>query len=120
MTLVEMARRWNLIRLRTSSPLVSMGPLGCASRIASGRLMPGWRGLPIREIVFYEVHGGTFIPEGTFEAIVPRLRERKDLGWDRVMPVSQFPGTMNWAARRVEKGPEFSRPSLGGTWIFTS
>ncbi len=58
----------------------------------------GWRGLPIREIVFYEVHVGTFTPEGTFDAIIPRLRELKELGVTalELMPVAQFPGTRNW------------------------
>ena len=58
----------------------------------------GWRGLPISEIVFYEVHVGTFTPEGTFEAIIPRLRELKDLGISAIelMPVAQFPGKRNW------------------------
>jgi maltooligosyltrehalose trehalohydrolase len=58
----------------------------------------GWRGLPIRDIVFYELHVGTFTPEGTFDAIIPRLRELKDLGVTAIelMPVAQFPGTRNW------------------------
>ncbi len=58
----------------------------------------GWRGLPIREIVFYEVHVGTFTPEGTFDAITPRLRELKELGVTalELMPVAQFPGARNW------------------------
>ena len=75
----------------------------------------GWRGLPIRGIVLYEVHVGTFTSEGTFEAIITRLRELKDLGVPAIelKPVAHFRGTMNWGARRVEKGPEFSRPSLG-------
>lgn len=56
--------------------------------------------MSIREIVFYEVQG-TFTPEGTFEAIITRLRELKDnLGVPAIelMPVAQFRGTMNWAA----------------------
>src|SRR5437868_2243364 len=40
----------------------------------------GWRGLPLPEIVFYELHVGTFTPEGTFDAIIPRLRALRDLG----------------------------------------
>lgn len=58
----------------------------------------GWRGLLLREIVFYEVHVGTFTPEGTFDAIIPRLRELKDLGVTAIelMPVAQFPGMRNW------------------------
>ena len=32
-----------------------------------------WRGLPLRDYVFYELHVGTFTPEGTFDAVIPRL-----------------------------------------------
>ena len=58
----------------------------------------GWRGLPIRDLVFYEVHVGTFTPEGTFDAIIPRLPNLKDLGVTAIelMPVAQFPGERNW------------------------
>jgi len=50
--------------------------------------------LPILELVFYEVHVGTFTPEGTFDAIFPRLGDLRDLGVTAVelMPVGQFPG----------------------------
>ena len=49
-------------------------------------------------LVFYEIHVGTFTPEGTFDAIIPRLRELKDLGVTAIelMPVAQFPGQRNW------------------------
>lgn len=58
----------------------------------------GWRGLSIGELVFYEIHVGTFTPEGTFDAIIPRLRNLRDLGVTAVelMPVAQFPGHRNW------------------------
>ena len=57
-----------------------------------------WRGLPISELVFYEIHVGTFTPEGTFDAIIPRLRNLKELGVTaiEIMPVAQFPGDRNW------------------------
>ncbi len=57
-----------------------------------------WTGLPLEELVFYELHAGTFTPEGTFEAIIPRLRDLKELGVTiiEVMPVAQFPGKRNW------------------------
>ncbi len=32
-----------------------------------------WKGVPREELVFYELHVGTFTPEGTFEAVIPRL-----------------------------------------------
>jgi maltooligosyltrehalose trehalohydrolase len=57
-----------------------------------------WKGVPRPELVFYELHVGTFTPEGTFEAVIPRLKELRELGVTAVelMPVSQFPGTRNW------------------------
>jgi len=58
----------------------------------------GWSGLPLEEYIVYELHVGTFIPEGTFGAIITRLDELKDLGITAVelMPVAQFPGNRNW------------------------
>ena len=57
-----------------------------------------WRGVPRQELVIYELHVGTFTREGTFDAIIPRLRELKDLGITalEIMPVNQFPGGRNW------------------------
>lgn len=57
-----------------------------------------WRGIDLSEMILYELHVGTFTPEGTFEAIIPRLDGLKDLGLNalEVMPVAQFPGERNW------------------------
>ena len=57
-----------------------------------------WRGVPLRDYIIYELHVGTFTPEGTFDAIIPRLPVLKELGITAVeiMPVSQFPGERNW------------------------
>ncbi|HSG39538.1 MAG TPA: malto-oligosyltrehalose trehalohydrolase [Thermoanaerobaculia bacterium] len=58
----------------------------------------GWRGLPLDEHILYELHVGTFTPEGTFDAVIPQLDRLVDLGITAVelMPVAQFPGTRNW------------------------
>ena len=58
----------------------------------------GWTGLPLEGLVIYELHVGTFTPEGTFDAVVPQLDELRDLGVTAVelMPVAQFPGWRNW------------------------
>jgi maltooligosyltrehalose trehalohydrolase len=58
----------------------------------------GWTGLPLESCVFYEVHVGTFTPQGTFDAVVPHLDGLRDLGITAVqlMPVAQFPGQRNW------------------------
>jgi maltooligosyltrehalose trehalohydrolase len=58
----------------------------------------GWRGIPLEKYIFYELHVGTFTPEGTFEAVIPHLGRLVDLGVTAVelMPVAQFPGERNW------------------------
>ncbi len=57
-----------------------------------------WFGPARDELIFYELHVGTFTPEGTFDAIIPRLNELKELGITalELMPVAQFPGSRNW------------------------
>ncbi|MGG6298244.1 malto-oligosyltrehalose trehalohydrolase [Leptolyngbya sp. AN02str] len=53
-----------------------------------------WQGIPLESMIFYELHVGTFTPEGTFAAIIPRLPELKELGINAIelMPLSQVSG----------------------------
>lgn len=48
--------------------------------------------------VFYELHIGTFTPEGTFDAAIEKLAHLKSLGVCvvEVMPVAPFPGSFGW------------------------
>ncbi|MGZ3851722.1 MAG: malto-oligosyltrehalose trehalohydrolase [Flavisolibacter sp.] len=57
-----------------------------------------WNGLPLSEMIIYELHVGLFTPEGSFEGIIPRLDELRQTGINAIelMPVSQFPGDRNW------------------------
>ncbi len=57
-----------------------------------------WTGVPLENYVIYELHVGTFTPEGTFEAIISHLEELKNLGITalELLPVAQFPGRRNW------------------------
>jgi len=57
-----------------------------------------WPGPARQNLVFYELHVGTFTPEGTFDAVIPRLGELRELGITalELMPVAQFPGSRNW------------------------
>ncbi|MBE0597802.1 MAG: malto-oligosyltrehalose trehalohydrolase [Desulfuromonadales bacterium] len=57
-----------------------------------------WQGRPLAEFVIYELHVGTFTSEGSFDAVIPRLAQLRELGVTAVeiMPVSQFPGTRGW------------------------
>ena len=58
----------------------------------------GWLGPALQEYVQYELHVGTFTPEGSFQAIIPHLAALKELGVTvvEIMPVAQFPGQRNW------------------------
>lgn len=58
----------------------------------------GWRGIPLDEMVIYELHVGTATPEGTFDALIERLDELAALGVTavEVMPIADFPGERNW------------------------
>jgi maltooligosyltrehalose trehalohydrolase len=57
-----------------------------------------WQGLPTRDRVIYELHVGTFTPEGTFDGVISRLEPLRELGVTAIelMPVAEFPGTRNW------------------------
>jgi maltooligosyltrehalose trehalohydrolase len=68
------------------------------------------------ELVLYELHVGTFTPEGTFAAAAERLPALAELGVNAVelMPVADFPGERGWgydgvyisAAHRSYGGPD--------------
>ena len=57
-----------------------------------------WRGRPLEGSVLYELHVGTFTPEGTFDGLIEKLPYLKDLGVTTIelMPVAPFGGTRNW------------------------
>src|SRR5580704_1677647 len=44
----------------------------------------GWRGVPLWGAVLYEMHVGTFTPEGTFQSAIKRLEHLVSLGTDAV------------------------------------
>ena len=57
-----------------------------------------WRGRPWSEAVIYELHVGTFSPDGTFKGVERRLDYLKNLGVTAIelMPLADFPGKRNW------------------------
>jgi maltooligosyltrehalose trehalohydrolase len=58
----------------------------------------GWQGVGAAGHVLYEMHIGTFTPEGTFAAAAEQLPELADFGVTllEVMPVADFPGRFGW------------------------
>lgn len=57
-----------------------------------------WKGLPLGEMIQYELHVGTFTKEGTFDGVISKLDYLLELGVNAIelMPLSQFPGGRNW------------------------
>jgi maltooligosyltrehalose trehalohydrolase len=74
-----------------------------------------WKGIPLGDMVIYELHVGTFTPEGTFQGVASRLDYLKELGINAIelMPIAQFPGTRNWGYDGVF--PFAVQDSYGGT-----
>jgi maltooligosyltrehalose trehalohydrolase len=80
--------RWQPGGLRGPSRLLEPAPPS----------VPGVSPPPLHELVIYELHVGTFTPEGTFEAAIPHLAElaRLGVGAIELMPVAEFPGARGW------------------------
>ncbi|MFS0866314.1 malto-oligosyltrehalose trehalohydrolase [Microbacterium sp. 179-B 1A2 NHS] len=58
----------------------------------------GWTGRQLAGGLIYEMHIGTFTPEGTLDAAIGRLDHLVDIGVTHVelLPVNSFNGTHNW------------------------
>jgi maltooligosyltrehalose trehalohydrolase len=77
-----------------------------------------WRGLALHDYVIYELHVGTFTPEGTFDSALAKLDYLKQLGITvvEVMPVSAFPGMRDWGYDGVS--PYAVQSTYGGPTAF--
>jgi maltooligosyltrehalose trehalohydrolase len=76
-----------------------------ASHLADiGGRAPGFVPKPLREAVIYELHIGTFTPEGTYAAAQARLGHLVELGVTHVelMPLATFPGRRGWGYDGVD------------------
>jgi maltooligosyltrehalose trehalohydrolase len=63
-----------------------------------------WTGVPRERLVIYEIHVGTFTPEGTWAAAIAQLPALAELGITCVemMPVAEFPGRFGWGYDGVD------------------
>src|ERR1051325_9737586 len=74
------------------------GPSRVVARDAFEWTDAGWKGVALKDFVVYELHTGTFTPEGTFDSVITKLAHLKSLGVTAIelMPVAEFPGGRNW------------------------
>ena len=82
--------RWQPDGLRGPSRVVDPGSLAWSDE--------GWHGVPLADLVLYELHVGTFSQEGTFAGALPHLRALRELGVTAIelMPVAAMPGERGW------------------------
>jgi len=81
--------RWQPEGLRGPSRVLDAGAFAWSGEAVT---------VPLDELVVYELHVGTFSPEGTFDGVVPRLPELAALGVTAIelMPVATFAGERGW------------------------
>lgn len=90
-----------LMRSDPASLLQAEGPQGLSTAFDL-RSFPWtdkhWHGLALKDFIIYELHTGTFTPEGDFAAIETKLDYLVKLGITaiEIMPVAQFSGGRNW------------------------
>jgi maltooligosyltrehalose trehalohydrolase len=63
-----------------------------------------FRALPLKEAIIYELHMGTFTPEGTYAAAQMKLPHLCELGVTHLelMPLATFPGQRGWGYDGVD------------------
>lgn len=83
------------------------GPLGPSQVVDPGRFGwsdADWPGVTLQGQVLYEMHIGTFTPEGTWRAAMRHLGELRDTGITllEIMPVAEFAGRFGWGYDGVD------------------
>ena len=63
-----------------------------------------WQAKPLSSAIVYELHVGTFTPQGTFIAAIDKLDYLVDLGVTHIelMPAAEFSGTRGWGYDGVD------------------
>lgn len=58
----------------------------------------GFQAVPLESAIVYELHVGTFTPQGTLDSAIARLDHLKEIGITHVelMPVASFAGNFGW------------------------
>ena len=80
------------------------GPSRLVDHSRFGWTDQAWQGIPLADVVIYEVHVGTFSEAGTFDGVADRLPHLVELGVNalELMPVATFPGDRGWGYDGVD------------------
>ena len=89
------------------SPWQPNGIHGCSRTLDHGAFSwtdQRWQAKPLSSAIVYELHVGTFTPQGTFIAAIDKLDYLVDLGVTHIelMPVAEFSGTHGWGYDGVD------------------
>jgi len=103
--------RWQPAGVHGASQVLESG-------VADGQMpiRSGFRAMPLNEAIIYELHVGTFTPEGTYAAAQTKLPHLCDLGVTHLelMPLATFPGQRGWGYDGVDlfaPFPAYGTPS---------
>jgi len=93
--------RWQRDGVHGASFTLDAERLRDAGRVAEA---PGFRAVPLREAIIYELHVGTFTAEGTYRAAQGKLAHLQSLGITHVelLPLATFPGSHGWGYDGVD------------------
>jgi maltooligosyltrehalose trehalohydrolase len=90
------------LRVPDPAARAQMSDVHGASRLVDPRAFAwtcdAWPGRSWQEAVIYELHVGTFTPNGTFDGVINKLDHLADIGITAIelMPVGQFSGSRGW------------------------
>ncbi|MDP9010369.1 MAG: malto-oligosyltrehalose trehalohydrolase [Pseudomonadota bacterium] len=105
--------RWQPDGVHGASHVVEADWLEAASR---SNVKGEFHAVPLSEAIVYELHVGTFTPEGTYASAQGRLAYLAELGVTHVelMPLATFPGRRGWGYDGVDlfaPFPAYGTPS---------
>jgi maltooligosyltrehalose trehalohydrolase len=108
--------RWQPEGVHGASHVVAAEALQAETLEAEPRANGEFQAAPLGEAIIYELHVGTFTPEGTYAAAQGKLAYLSELGVTHVelMPLATFPGRRGWGYDGVDlfaPFPAYGTPS---------
>jgi maltooligosyltrehalose trehalohydrolase len=108
--------RWQPGGVHGASHVVDAESLAAAAPLNGSRAHREFRAVPLTQAIIYELHIGTFTPQGTYAAAQGKLAYLVELGVTHVelMPLATFPGRRGWGYDGVDlfaPFPAYGTPS---------